>query len=132
MIGQRDNRLNIKTASASREIAEITLKDNAMIRRDSTDMRIIAGVTLVFLPGTFTATLFGSGFFNFKPQGYVSGWIWLYWVLTIGVTLAVLVIWWYFSSRRKGKMDDIEKNGETVDGGAMAMSRRPSELETKI
>ena len=80
MIGQRDNRLNIETAAASRRIAEASLQDSAAMkeiaeeskrvamvaRRDSTDMRIIAAVTLVFLSATFTATLFNISFFNFQ------------------------------------------------------------------
>ncbi|KIW89728.1 uncharacterized protein Z519_09885 [Cladophialophora bantiana CBS 173.52] len=67
MIGQKDNKLNIETAAASKRIAEIgLLHSNAMkdmaedsrnaailTRKDSTDMRIIAMVTLLFLPGTF-------------------------------------------------------------------------------
>jgi hypothetical protein len=92
IIGQRDNKLNIETATAA--------------RRDSNDMRIIAAVTLVFLPGTFTATLFSTTFFNFQNQtsSIVSWWLWLYFVVTVGLTLVVLVGWYYISKRQDRTM----------------------------
>lgn len=104
MIGQRDNRVNIETATMSQKIATLA-------RRDSLDMRIIAAVTLVFLPGTFVATMFGSGFFKFFPEGssrVVSSWIWVYWVLTIGITMIVLMFWWIFARKRSQALFDVE------------------------
>lgn len=117
LIGQKDNKLNIETAAASRKIAEISLRHNTsmkemaedsrniaiLTRKDSTDMRIIAVVTLMFLPGTFMATLFSSGFFNFLPTRstqVVSGWIWLYFVLTGASTLLVFIAWYQFSKKQ--------------------------------
>lgn len=38
-----------------KRVAEDSHKVALLTRRDSADMRIIAGVTLIFLPGTFTA-----------------------------------------------------------------------------
>jgi hypothetical protein len=62
----------MEQAQASRRLAELGLYDSSvmrsiavdsnkmavMARRDSNDMRIIAAVTLAFLPGTFTAVCF--------------------------------------------------------------------------
>ena len=92
MIGQRDNKLNIETAKAA--------------RRDSNTMRIIAAVTLVFLPGTFTATLFSTTFFNFQYQSsrIVSWWLWLYFVVTVVLTLAVVAGWYYLEKRQNQSM----------------------------
>lgn len=45
MIGQRDNRVNIETAAASREIAEDSRRVAILTRKDSLDMRIIAGMS---------------------------------------------------------------------------------------
>ena len=92
MIGQRDNKLNIETAKAA--------------RRDSNAMRIIAAVTLVFLPGTFTATLFSTTFFNFQYQSsrIVSWWLWLYFVVTVVLTLAVVAGWYYLEKRQNQSM----------------------------
>lgn len=89
--------------------------------RDSAAMRVIAVVTILFLPATFTAvrsvllvyylallmnnlqTFFSTTFFDFKPQEQtrvVSGWIWLYFVITILLTAAIQVAW-YVSSKLK-------------------------------
>jgi hypothetical protein len=119
MIGQKDNRLNIETAAASHQIAELSLRHNSamkdmaedsrhiamLTRKDSTDMRIIAVVTLLFLPGTFIATFFSADFFNFFPdaqQQVVSKWVWLYLVLTIALT-GLVFIGWFLTSRKENK-----------------------------
>jgi hypothetical protein len=68
-ISQRDSQANIEHAAASRQLAHSSLQESAimksialssnevaiMTRRDSTDMRMIAAVTLAFLPATWTA-----------------------------------------------------------------------------
>jgi hypothetical protein len=119
MIGQKDNRLNIETAAASHQIAELSLRHNSamkdmaedsrhiamLTRKDSTDMRIIAVVTLLFLPGTFIATFFSADFFNFLPDAQeqiVSKWVWLYFVLTIALT-GLVFIGWFLTSRKENK-----------------------------
>jgi hypothetical protein len=42
-------------AEASRKIADESKKVALWTRRDSSDMRVITAITLLFLPGTFTA-----------------------------------------------------------------------------
>ncbi|KXL50075.1 hypothetical protein M433DRAFT_158347 [Acidomyces richmondensis BFW] len=89
MVSSRDSRLNYQAADAARKLAEFT-------RRDSTDMRVISAVTLIFLPATFAATLFSTTFFDFAPRdpdSVVSDWIWLYWAVALGLTLVVLAGW---------------------------------------
>jgi hypothetical protein len=59
-------------------------------------MRVITAITLVFLPGTFVATLFSTSFWNFDPRStgpLVSKWVWLYFFVTFALTLMVLGIW---------------------------------------
>jgi hypothetical protein len=73
-----------------------------------TDMQVIAGVTLIFLPGTFVATLFSASFWNFQPSNagkIVSKWVWLYFVVTFLLTLAVLLGWQMSSKMRKNGLD---------------------------
>lgn len=62
LIGANDNKLNYQAAEASiriaeesRRIADDSKKVAILTRRDSTDMRVIAAMTLMFLPGTFVA-----------------------------------------------------------------------------
>lgn len=45
----------MKIAEESRRIADDSKKIAELTRRDSNDMRVIAAVTLMFLPGTFVA-----------------------------------------------------------------------------
>jgi hypothetical protein len=59
-------------------------------------MRVITAITLVFLPGTFVATLFSASFWNFDPRStgpLVSGWVWLYFFTTFALTIIVLGVW---------------------------------------
>jgi phosphotransferase system glucose/maltose/N-acetylglucosamine-specific IIC component len=38
--------------------------------------------------------LFSTGFFDFKGDGpVVSHWFWLYWIFTLGLTIAVYILW---------------------------------------
>ncbi|KAK7408101.1 hypothetical protein QQX98_009756 [Neonectria punicea] len=71
----------------------------AVQQRDSVSLRIIALVTLVFLPATFIATVFSMSIFNWhagQPDDdptNVSSWIWLYFVLSIVLTLIIVLVW---------------------------------------
>jgi heme exporter protein D len=60
-------------------------------------MRVIAAITVFFLPATFTATFFSTTFFSFNENldGKVySGWLWLYFVVTVVLTAVVVVGTW--------------------------------------
>jgi Mg2+ and Co2+ transporter CorA len=76
--------------------ATLQQRDNDLNRRYAADMRVITAITLVFLPGTFVATLFSASFWNFDPRSegsIVSGWVWLYFFVTFALTLVVLGVW---------------------------------------
>ncbi|KAJ9144602.1 hypothetical protein NKR23_g5865 [Pleurostoma richardsiae] len=79
--------------------------------KDSSQMRSIALVTMVFLPGTFFATLFSMSFFNWFPSAkdndtsaIVSGYVWIYFLLTGVFTIVTLFLWWYFLVCRRSKI----------------------------
>ena len=75
-------------------------EDNKLNHRYGADMRLITAITLIFLPGTFVATFFSSTFWDFAPSNTgskVSSWVWIYWVVTIVLTLMVLVVWRFFN-----------------------------------
>ncbi|KAK1714480.1 uncharacterized protein CLUP02_15786 [Colletotrichum lupini] len=73
--------------------------------QDSKQMRSIALLTMVFLPGTFFASLFSMTFFNWSPEdgktSIVSSYIWIYFLITGIFTAFTLFLWWYFLSSRK-------------------------------
>jgi len=132
---------------ASQKIAEAAQREGVLMKqlaaqskalalrtwRDGVDMRAMAVVTLITLPGTFTAvshfsslppgadtdqskTLFSTSFFDFQPvddDTLVSPWIWLYIVVTAAFT-ALCLLGWYYSSRtmaRAAEKDKVEGNG---------------------
>lgn len=99
-------------------------------------MRIIAAVTLIFLPGTFVATVFSTGMFDWgngdptpNPNAdeggggkTVSRYIWVYFMLTGILTFLVLVGWILFSWFQNRKMMqqfhlDPEQGGEVALDG---------------
>ncbi|KAL8705422.1 MAG: hypothetical protein Q9201_001446 [Fulgogasparrea decipioides] len=83
-IAHNDSATNLTIAEASRRIAFET-------KRDSDAMKTIAALTMVFLPATFVATLFGMVFFNTDPgsgSGFrVNAWWWVYLAATIPLTM---------------------------------------------
>ncbi|KAM7201063.1 hypothetical protein V8F20_005072 [Naviculisporaceae sp. PSN 640] len=84
------------------------------MRRDSRHMRSIAVVTMVFLPGTFFASIFSMTFFNWSPDGssegpnntsdeVVSPWLWIYVLFTAIATAATVASWYYFVVYRNSR-----------------------------
>ncbi|KAH8802628.1 hypothetical protein F5884DRAFT_802481 [Xylogone sp. PMI_703] len=65
--------------------------------RESKHMRSIAIVTMVFLPGTFLASVFSMTFFNWNQESAViSSYIWIYITLAFFFTVLTIGSWWYF------------------------------------
>jgi len=79
---------------------EIALATN----QDSRVMRSIALVTMVFLPGTFFATVFSMTFFDwFTDDGTtrISSYLWIYVVFTVVFTMITVGLWYFFVVHRK-------------------------------
>jgi hypothetical protein len=62
MTAQRDSAVNLEISQESKNIAELSRQDNISMQRiavatarDSAAVRIIAAVTILFLPATFVA-----------------------------------------------------------------------------
>ncbi|KAF4498116.1 hypothetical protein FAGAP_5708 [Fusarium agapanthi] len=65
--------------------------------QDSRHMKSIALVTMIFLPGTFFASMFSMGFFEWESDdGTVSVFqsFWVYVVLAAGFTALTVGAWW--------------------------------------
>ncbi|KAI1370661.1 hypothetical protein F4677DRAFT_437808 [Hypoxylon crocopeplum] len=84
--------------------------------RDSRYMRSIAIVTMVFLPGTFLASVFSMQFFNWfvdeSGSTIVSRYIWIYVLVTVVATLLTLGSWYYFvfwRHRQRKEVSDDER-----------------------
>ena len=58
-------------------------------------MKTIAALTMVFLPGTYIAAIFGMNLFNYSAGSiHVSSRWWLYVAITIPMTILTIGIWW--------------------------------------
>ncbi|MCJ1243175.1 hypothetical protein MMC30_000372 [Trapelia coarctata] len=105
-MGQRDNKLNIEVARDSKSIA-------AESKRDSSSMKTIAVLTIVFLPGTFVAALFSMPMFNWQADSttaVVSPRFWVYWAITAPLTIVVVLIWfiWIALKDARHRREDLE------------------------
>ncbi|TVY41047.1 hypothetical protein LSUB1_G003808 [Lachnellula subtilissima] len=91
--------LESRTATLGNNINhQIALESKA----DSSAMKAIAVLTMIFLPGTFVASFFAMPLFDWDAEtqsGVVKNRFWIYWVVTVPGTVAVLVVWrlwWVF------------------------------------
>ncbi|KAG2012665.1 hypothetical protein GB937_007014 [Aspergillus fischeri] len=82
---------------------EINLAFNLVSQKDGAMMKTVAVVSMLYLPGTFISGLFGTNFFNLSNDGGAKSWImsgnfWLYWVITLPLTLATVLVWasWHY------------------------------------
>lgn len=104
-LSRKATEASVQLATESRTIAEQSKHIAVLTRRDSNDMRIIALLTMIFLPGAFVGSLMSSSFFNFDPAAdneVVSHWIWLYLLITARLTIIVFS-GWHLLSRVKSK-----------------------------
>ncbi|KAL4924974.1 uncharacterized protein BDV17DRAFT_300720 [Aspergillus undulatus] len=74
-------------------------------RSDSRMMTTVAVVSMVYLPGTFVSGLFGTNFFSFQADPG-NTWLtadefWIYWAVTVPLTLATMGVWALWHWREK-------------------------------
>ncbi|RMZ83917.1 hypothetical protein DV737_g1521, partial [Chaetothyriales sp. CBS 132003] len=100
---QNDSLLNVKIAASTKE--------------DSIVMKTFTFLTALFLPGTFVAALLSVTLINWFPSNgspsgqsqsqnsgiSVSNYYWVYWLLTVPMTLLVMLGWylWYRHANQK-------------------------------
>lgn len=89
LVVQRDSRVNIDIAAAAKE--------------DGERMKLIAFVTMIFLPATFMATFFSMVFFNVSTDGLaVNRWIWIYPACTVPLTILLTIQYSFGSIQESG------------------------------
>jgi hypothetical protein len=126
-------------------------------KRDSTSMKILSLLGAIFLPATYLASIFGMTFFNFVPDGGndppsstsststsgnssesttaatppwnpVSPLLWIYFAITIPITLVIVITWRWWDKRRERKYAqedaDIEEGIEKMEAQIMATMRK--------
>lgn len=97
LITRNDQLLMTTLAEDSRYLARES-------KRDSTSMKAIAAVTMCFLPATFVASMFSMPIFdwdadNNRGEDVVNRRFWVYWAVTVPLTVLTVVVWliynWY-------------------------------------
>ncbi|GFF43702.1 hypothetical protein IFM58399_07037 [Aspergillus lentulus] len=84
-------------ASYERLKTETTAAFNKITQRDSSVMKSISILTMVFLPATFISTMFSMPFFqDDDDQWKVSVDFWIYWAVSVPLTFVIFVIWALF------------------------------------
>ncbi|KAM3507154.1 hypothetical protein MY10362_001954 [Beauveria mimosiformis] len=86
------NEIQLSFNTVTQEDAATTIQISLIAQTDSRVMRMIAYLTLAFLPATFVSAIFSTSFFNFNPehQKYsVSKMFWVYWVFAALVTVGM-------------------------------------------
>ncbi|KAL4960020.1 uncharacterized protein BDV14DRAFT_193313 [Aspergillus stella-maris] len=94
------------TDTLSFKDAYIAKRQTEFMLRDSTTVRVITVVTLIYLPSTFMATLLGmNSFFEMDENRriVVAPQFWIYVVCAIPLTAATLCYWWYFQRSKQRK-----------------------------
>ncbi|KAJ3534302.1 hypothetical protein NMY22_g6984 [Coprinellus aureogranulatus] len=87
---QIDSSTSLSIASSSKKIAEETKKDGR-------SMKIIAVVTMVFLPASLIAGIIDTPFFTTGDEALstlkVSPQFWIFWVVSVPLTILVFLAW---------------------------------------
>ena len=106
IIYQNDTLSTLEIARDSKTLALAT-------QRDSTSMKTLAVVTMVFLPGTFTASIFAMPLFDWDAQGNVAKpKLYVYFAVTLPLTMVTFGIWliWTTISMRLGNVENKVRN----------------------
>ncbi|KAM7184264.1 putative Mg2+ transporter-like zinc transport protein [Rhypophila sp. PSN 637] len=109
IISQRESRLSLAIAAQQRRIAHTT-------GRDSTSMKTLTILGVMFLPGAFLSSVFGMSFFDFSGDIYnsVSPRLYIFFVIVVPLTIIIIVVWRKFDQQSTAEADtevsDMEMN----------------------
>ncbi|AEO57656.1 hypothetical protein MYCTH_2304073 [Thermothelomyces thermophilus ATCC 42464] len=146
IIAQKESKLGLQMAGEQRRLAHAA-------KRDSTEMKVLSLLGAIFLPATYLASIFGMAFFNFVPDGgggnnnnnnnggpaegsgdggskwnSVSPLLWIYFAITVPLTVVVVVCWCLWDRRRERRFEaedaDIEAGIEKMEAQIMATMRK--------
>ncbi|KAL2271696.1 hypothetical protein VTJ83DRAFT_1067 [Remersonia thermophila] len=150
IIAQKESKLGLQMAAEQRRIAHAA-------KRDSTSMKILSLLGAIFLPATYLASIFSMAFFDFIPDdngggssegsggggegggnggngGHgggkwepVSPLIWIYFAITVPLTVVIVLIWRWWDRRREARYKkedaDIEAGIDKMEARIMAAMR---------
>jgi hypothetical protein len=123
IITQKESKLNLEMAAQQRRLAHAS-------KRDSTAMKTLSLLGAIFLPGTFLSSVFSMTFFQFDvpANSEVSQELWIYFAVTIPLTLAIVGAWWILDRRREKEYAeediDIEEGIARMETDILAIMRK--------
>lgn len=101
-----------KTAADNQAVATEISKGVYALTLDSVDdsaiARTVTLATLIYLPASFVATLFGMNFFDFNNKTQrmsISKDAWIYLLVTIPLTAVTGLIWWHAARNHRMKRE---------------------------
>ncbi|KAF2022481.1 hypothetical protein EK21DRAFT_95678, partial [Setomelanomma holmii] len=126
LVQTRDSAISLRLAATSTELAETSQDVALSTSRDSAVIRVIAAITIFFLPATFTATFFSTTFFSFNEglDGRVySKWLWLYFVVTLVLTAVVVIGTWLLWKSKEEEISRriVKRTSEDVTAQAVSV-----------
>lgn len=113
LITGHDSATNLRIASGTANVAHEA-------KKDSTSMKIIAGVTMFYLPATFVCSLFGTNFVALDTNGpsdpnfVVSKFWWVYLAFAIPLTGFTVFCFWLWRRWRGGHLLEVDRDKYTV------------------
>ncbi|KAK4182600.1 hypothetical protein QBC35DRAFT_151252 [Podospora australis] len=110
-IARKDAVTNGKIARANTDIAIET-------KRESSQMRYIALLTMIFLPLSCVASVFSTTIFNWEAEDghpVVSNYIWVLLGIALILTIVTVSAWWFFTWRERNKEEAKNRNKEDDD-----------------
>ncbi|KAI1101737.1 hypothetical protein F4804DRAFT_289169 [Jackrogersella minutella] len=110
------NEIQLRFHTDSQYDSQASVEINYSTKSDSTSMRWIAIVSLVFLPANLVSSVFSTTFFN-TANGVITVTtdFWIYWVVLVVVTAATMAFWFYLP--RLSSEADTRSNHSTASYG---------------
>ncbi|KAF3056518.1 hypothetical protein GL218_06493 [Daldinia childiae] len=93
LIRRQDAITSHQLGEASKKLAEAT-------KKDSSDMKVIAIMTMAFLPATFFAALFDLPTLAWDQPQVITNNFWVYWAFTLPTTLLIFALWYVLNERK--------------------------------
>ncbi|KAF2719630.1 hypothetical protein K431DRAFT_198845, partial [Polychaeton citri CBS 116435] len=92
---RKETSMNLVFNLVTQQDSKVNVDISSSMLADSTSMKTIAVLTMVFLPGTFLSGLFGSGVFvlDDNKDWSFSSLFGLFWYCLIPLTLVVIILW---------------------------------------
>ncbi|KAJ5232060.1 hypothetical protein N7468_005016 [Penicillium chermesinum] len=117
---RKDSTMSLVFNLVTQDDAANNIQISHDMKQDSTSMNAIAALTMVFLPGTFIATVVDAGIFGAKARSEA----WVVWVaVTVPLTLVVMLCWWLY---QKSKAPSRAGRTGTQNGDESLLSEKRS------